>query len=119
MVIKTSKTTNIIIITLLGIMYFLMFYESCYDSEKEQNSRRIYEENTSYYISGQVLKTTEISSERYCLYVRPDSINIGKISPDLYYFSGIYDKKNNIVLLVQHLMLFNEERDREKNTLIS
>ena len=61
-------------------MCFLMFYESCYDSEKEQNSRRIYEENTSYYILGQVLKTTEISSERYCLYVRPDSINIGKIS---------------------------------------
>ena len=79
MVIKTSKTTNIIMATFFGIMCFLMFYESCYNSEKEQNSWNIYKENTSYYISGQVLKTTEISSERYCLYVRPDSINIGKI----------------------------------------
>ena len=114
MVIQTSKTTNIIIIILLGIMYFLMFYESCYDSEKEQNSRRIYEENTSYYISGQVLKTTEISSERYCLYVRPDSINIGKISPDLYYFSGIYDKKNDIVLVVAHLA-FIDKKHQYKN----
>lgn len=114
MVIKTSKTTNIIIITLLGIMCFLMFYESCYNSKKEQNSWNIYKENTSYYISGQVLKTTEISSERYCLYVRPDSINIGKISPDLYYFSGIYDKKNDIVLVVAHLA-FIDKKHQYKN----
>ena len=107
MVIKTSKTTNIIIATFLGIMWFLMFYESCYNSKKEQNSWNI-------YISGQVLKTTEISSERYCLYVRPDSINIGKISPDLYYFSEIYDKKNNIVLVVAHLA-FIDKKHQYKN----
>ena len=114
MVIKTSKTTNIIMATFFGIMWFLMFYESCYNSEKEQNSWNIYKENTSYYISGQVLKTTEISSERYCLYVRPDSINIGKISPDLYYFSGIYDKKNDIVLVVAHLA-FIDKKHQYKN----
>ena len=38
MVIKTSKTANIIMATFFGIMGFLMFYESCYNSKKEQNS---------------------------------------------------------------------------------
>jgi len=65
------------------------------------------------------IKIVEISGNRYCIFVKTDSVDIKKVSPDLYYFSGIYDKKNNIVLLVQHLMLFNEERDREKNILIS
>ena len=114
MVIKTSKTANIIMATFFGIMGFLMFYESCYNSKKEQNSWNIYKENTSYYISGQIFKIVEISGNRYCIFVKTDSVDIKKVSPDLYYFSGIYDKKNNIVLLVQHLMLFNEERDREK-----
>ena len=114
MVIKTSKTANIIMATFFGIMGFLMFYESCYNSKKEQNSWNIYKENTSYYISGQIFKIVEISGNRYCIFVKTDSVDIKKVSPDLYYFSGIYDKKNNIVLLVQHLILFNEERDREK-----
>ena len=70
MVIQTSKTANIIMATFFGIICFLMFYESCYDSEKEQNSWNIYKENTSYYISGQIFKIIEISGNRYCIFSR-------------------------------------------------
>ena len=96
-----------------------MFYESCYNSEKEQNSWNTYKENTSYYISGQIFKIIEISGNRYCIFVKTDSVDIKKVSPDLYYFSGIYDKKNNIVLLVQHLMLLMRKEIEKKNILIS
>ena len=87
MVIKTSKTTNIIIATFLGIMWFLMFYESCYNSKKEQNSWNIYKENTSYYISGQIFKIVEISGNRYCIFVKTDSVDIKKVSLQRYLFA--------------------------------
>ena len=91
-----------------------MFYESCYNSKKEQNSWNIYKENTSYYISGQIFKIVEISGNRYCIFVKTDSVDIKKVSPDLYYFSGIYDKKNNIVLVVAHLA-FIDKKHQYKN----
>ena len=87
MVIKTSKTTNIIMATFFGMMWFLMFYESCYNSEKEQNSWNIYKENTSYYISGQIFKIVEISGNRYCIFVKTDSVDIKKVSLQRYLFA--------------------------------
>ena len=78
MVIQTSKTANIIMATFFGIICFLMFYESCYNSKKEQNSWNTYKENTSYYISGQIFKIIEISGNRYCIFVKTDSVDIKK-----------------------------------------
>lgn len=104
-------------IWLVGV--FLIFYKTCSESNQAKKSFKIYQKNTSYYVSGQIFKMTEISSQRYCLFINLDSFNIKAKSPDLYYFSGIYDKENNIALLVAHLGDFDKNTKEEYPYIIA
>ncbi len=116
---KTNKTFQIISVVIGVLAFYAIVFFLYKDYQQKKESRKKYNENTSYYISGQVFKITEISVQRYCLHIKLDSFCIKKKSPDLYYFSGIYDKENNVALLVAHLGDFDKDTKEEYPYIIA
>lgn len=77
-------------------------YTSIKKGEQEDETYRIYRENTEFYISGQVFKV-DVPEDfgHYCiLYVKTDSVNISKTFKESDRVLGIYDEKNKVAVLL-------------------
>ncbi len=94
--------------TLIVLSMIFIFANELYTSikkgEQEDETYRIYRENTEFYISGQVFKV-DVPEDfgHYCiLYVKTDSVNISKTFKESDRVLGIYDEKNKVAVLLSN-----------------
>lgn len=80
------------------------FYTGIKKSIQNNETYRIYKENTDFYISGQVFKVDVPENfGHYCiLYVKTDSVNISKTFKESDRVLGAYDEKNKIAVLLSN-----------------
>lgn len=91
------------------------FYTGIKKSIQNNETYRIYKENTDFYISGQVFKVDVPENfGHYCiLYVKTDSVNISKTFKESDRVLGIYDEKNKIAVLLSRASSRNWVVDKD------
>ena len=113
-----------LILFFLGMLIFLSFIfvfinHIIYSNKMsvyEDDSRKNYRENTSFYVSGDIFKMEKIGSFAYALFVKVDSVNISKTISESDRVSGVYDANNKIAILLSVSKSYDTEIKKKELT---